>query len=631
MNIRVSNFRAALCGSMAALVLSACGGASSEQDQGDGGDLSETVRSVSGNFVIAQSSYTVNEGAGSLTLDIRRTGGTRGTVEVAYRTVEYDPSVNDRATAMGSAGSGDFQPMSGTLSFDAGETLKSVTIPVADDDEQEGDHAFGFRLTEVSRGRLGQPASTRVTILDNDAGNSESSPGSFRLAESGYSVSEAAGTVQMTVRRVDGSAGSASVDFATFAAGAAVPGSDYVSTSGTLSFADGETEQSLSVSIVDDSSYTGDLDFGVRLSNASTSLSGPSEAAVTIVEDEQAPGPSGAFRLSSSSYVIAEDGGSLNVTVERVNGSTGTVSVDYTTAVTGTGDGHAVPGGDFSSASGTLTFADGETRRSFSVPVIDDNVYTGGLKFAVRISNADTSLATPTSANVTISDDEQAPTVTGEVQFSAASYSVNEAGGSVTITVQRINGANGQLSVDYATQALNTGSGDAVAGTDFQAASGTLDFADGVTQRSFQVSIVDDANYTGDLMFGVNLSNADTTTVSPSSATVTILDDESQPQAAPKLVWDAPTTNADGSCLNDLDGFRVNYGLSSGSYNNSISLNLDQLNATPTGQSTGCGEIVSYEFPLDSLGSASWYIAVQSRDASGNLSGNSQEVVVTIQ
>lgn len=632
MSIRFSACRALLFGAFAMVALSACGGAS-EQDGADGGSLGDAVRTDSGTFVLGQSSYTVNEGAGALTLVIRRTGGTQGTVQVSYETVEYDDGVNNPATAMNSgSGTGDFQAMAGTLVFAAGETRKSVSVPVIDDAEQEADLHFGFRLTDVSRGKLGTPVNARVTIADNDMGGQEPSAGSFRLSSTSYTVNEAGGALEVTVRRENGSDGAASVDYATFDnGGGAVAGSDYAAVTGTLSFADGETQRSFSVGIVDDDAHNGDLSFGLRLSAASSDLTSPSEATVTISEDDPEPGPTGAFRFAASDHLVAENSGSVSFTVERVNGSSGAASVDYATGVTGTGDGHAVPGEDFSSASGTLEFADGQTRQSFSVPLIDDDSYTGSLTFSVRLTNADTTLSSPSEANVTISDNEQEPVASGDLRFSASGYSVDETAGSVTVTVERVNGTTGEVAVDYATQALNTGGGDAVAGSDFQSTSGTLVFAEGVTERSFQVTIIDDASYTGDLSFGVSLGNADTATVSPSSATVSILDDEPEPQDAPTLVWDAPTTNADGSCLEDLDGFRVNYGLSSGNQTEAISLGLDELTATATGETTACGDVTAYEFPLDVLDSASWYITVQSRDTAGNLSADSEEIVVTIQ
>ncbi|MBA1145720.1 hypothetical protein H0Z60_01485 [Ectothiorhodospiraceae bacterium WFHF3C12] len=648
MQIRVSLIRNLLAGFGAALVLSACGGGAG-QDEGQSGGVGDSVNADSGTFVLEQSDFSVDESAGSLSLVVRRTGGSRGVVNVQYQTIEYGPSVTNRATAMAS-GTGDFQSLGGGLRFADGETRKTVSVEVADDSEAESDKVFGFRLTGVDRGRLGQPSSSRLTIVDDDGDDGGGgTSGQFQLSASSYTVAEDGGTLTVVVERAGGAQGEASVRYSTSQYDPAQSGNaddvnfgngdDYDGTTGRLDFGDGQTEASFQVSITDDAEATGNLTFGLYLFEASTSLGSPSEATVTIVDDEQPgdtepddpePGVTGEFRMASSNYYVSENGGSVRFVVQRVNGSDGAASVDFATAVTGSGDGHAVAGEDYTSAGGTLEFTDGETERSFSVPVIDDEEYTGALSFAVRLSNADTAMASPSQATVQISDDEQEPTESGAFRFNAASYSVAENVGSITITVERVNGSTGAASVDYATQVLSSGSGAAVAGTDFQAASGTLDFADGVTTRSFQVAIIDDGQYTGNLSFQVSLSNADTAVVSPALAAVSIVEDESQPQGVPTLVWDAPTTNADGSCLDDLDGFRVNYGLSSGNYTQSSSVALGELQSSPTGNSTSCGEVVSYRLPLDSLNSASWYVTVQSRDSDGNLSDHSAEIVVTV-
>ena len=61
----------------------------------------------------------------------------------------------------------------------------------------------------------------------------------------------------------------------------------------------------------------------------------------------------------------------------------GTVTVDYATA-----DGSARAPDDYTAASGTLTFAPGETEKTVSVPIVDDSVEDSGEKFKFRLSNA---------------------------------------------------------------------------------------------------------------------------------------------------------------------------------------------------------------------------------------------------
>src|SRR5262249_17482972 len=71
-------------------------------------------------------------------------------------------------------------------------------------------------------------------------------------------------------------------------------------------------------------------------------------------------------------------------------------------------------------------------------------------------------------------------TFPGPLQFSSSSFSVNENQGTATVTVTRAGGSQGSVTVHYATS-----DGDATAGADYTATSGTLIFADGETSKTF--------------------------------------------------------------------------------------------------------------------------------------------------
>jgi hypothetical protein len=130
-------------------------------------------------------------------------------------------------------------------------------------------------------------------------------------------------------------------------------------------------------------------------------------------------------------------------------------------------------------------------------------------------------LGSPSSAVLTILDDE-VPSP-GQLHFAAANYNVREDGGTVTLTVTRLGGANGPVSVHYA-----TGGGTAVAGTDYTAVSGTLAFADGQTSQSISVPILNDAVFKGVRVFNVTLSNpaGGAVLAPPTTSVVNIIDDE---------------------------------------------------------------------------------------------------------
>jgi hypothetical protein len=329
------------------------------------------------------------------------------------------------------------------------------------------------------------------------------------------------------VNRVGGSVGAVSVNYAT-ADGSATAGSDYTAAAGTVSFADGDAvSKTFDVAVTNDADFEGDETFTVSLSNATggAKLGTPSSATVSITNDDAGPG---AIQLSAATYSVAENGGTLTVTVNRVGGSVGAVSVNYATA-----DGTATAASDYTAWPATvLSFADGETTKTFDVTILDDAatpVYEGNETFNVSLSNATggATLGTPSSATVTITDNDEAP---GTLVLSAATYNVAENGGALTVTVNRVGGSAGVASVNY-----GTANGTATAGSDYTAASSTVSFGDGdITPKSFTIDITNDSTYEGNETFTAVLSGATGATLgTPSSATVTITEDDPLPNTAP--------------------------------------------------------------------------------------------------
>jgi hypothetical protein len=84
---------------------------------------------------------------------------------------------------------------------------------------------------------LGTPSSAVLTIVDDDG---DVEPGLLEFADVGFVGSEAAGMVEVTVTRRDGSDGQVSVGYSSQAL-SATPGSDYTAVSGVLTWGDGES------------------------------------------------------------------------------------------------------------------------------------------------------------------------------------------------------------------------------------------------------------------------------------------------------------------------------------------------------------------------------------------------------
>ena len=358
-------------------------------------------------------------------------------------------------------------------------------------------------------------------------------PGTIQFGSPTYTVNEG-GTATVTLSRTSGIDGAVTVNYAT-SDGSAKAGLDYVAKSGTVTFAAGAISASFTVPTIDDLLFEGDESIGLTLSApAGGAVLGPQTTAVLTIQDDEQPVP-GSFQFSTTSYSVGESAGAVTITVSRVGGSNGNVTVNFATA-----DGTATAGLDYAATSGTLVFADGETSKPFSIPILDDGLVEGDETVALTLS-APTGGATlgTKDATLTILDDDvtQSPPT---LQFSAASYRVDEAVGAARITVSRTGDPTAAVSVHYATANRS-----AIAGVDYYAANGTLNFAAGEMTKVFFVGIINDKLDEPDETVALTLS-APTggATLGTKDATLTILDDDT-PQAPPTLQFLAATSSVD--------------------------------------------------------------------------------------
>ncbi|WP_455209182.1 Calx-beta domain-containing protein [Kaarinaea lacus] len=455
--------------------------------------------------------YNIAENVASVTTTVTRTSGSFGTVTVNYNTVDGTATAN-----------GDYSPVSGILTFADGVTSQTITIPILNDMVYEVSEQFGVQLSGVTGGAsLGGIANTTITIIDDDpvppAGTLQFSGANFSVAENGSSIN-------ITVTRSGGSFGAVTVDYAT-SDSSATAGNDYTAAVGTLTFADGEVSLTITLTILDDSVYEGDENFGIGLSNVTggASLGSINNAAITIVENESVP-PAGSLHFGMANYSVIENAGNALITVVRTGGSFGEVTVNYVT-----GDGTASAGSDYSATSGMLTFPDGVTTQTITVPIVDDATFEGNETVLVSLSSVTggVNLGTPATATITILENDPVPPA-GSLQFSGASYSVSENNGTVVVTVTRAGGSFGQVSVDFATS-----DGSATMGNDYTAQSGTLTFADGETSQTIIVPITDDSVFEGNENFSINLNSVTggASISTPSNAVINILENDPVPAA----------------------------------------------------------------------------------------------------
>ena len=240
----------------------------------------------------------------------------------------------------------------------------------------------------------------------------------------------------------------------------------------------------------------------------------------SIIVGPATPPEPGELRLTSAGQQAAESAGFV-VQVQRSGGSDGAVSVQYSTA-----DGSAQAGSDYQAASGMLDWADGDqANKSFSVIVIDDSLDEASETLSVMLSNptGGASLGSPSTATLTISDNDDPTGQAGTLAFTATELQRSEAAESVSISVQRTGGSTGAVGVSYTTQ-----DGSARAGEDYSTTVGTLSWADGESGiKTFEVPLLDDLEIEGAETVNLLLSNpTGGASLGSSSATLTLLDDE---------------------------------------------------------------------------------------------------------
>ncbi len=210
------------------------------------------------------------------------------------------------------------------------------------------------------------------------------------------------------------------------------------------------------------------------------------------------------------------------------------VTVDYATE-----NGTARAGADYTAVNGTLTFEVGETRKTISVPIIDDNVEDSRETVRLRLSNASGATITLNGQYGTIWNSEEErqaalnASVIGPLGLSVADARVQEAANATvdfTVTLSRAGTAT--VTVDYATSDGSSPNG-ATAGADYTAASGTLTFAPGETAKTISVPVIDDSHDEVQEIFTLTLSNAsgDNAWLSDATATGTIENTDAMPQA----------------------------------------------------------------------------------------------------
>ena len=365
-------------------------------------------------IALATTSVTVSDtSASTASITVTRTGDLTQSSTVAYTTVG------------GTATAGkDFTAVSGTFTFAAGESSKTISIPILADtiplkfSNQEPAETFTVVLSGATDATLGDSTAT-VTIAPDPV------VGLATFSISSASASEG-DTVTLTVSRGGDLIGQVSVDYS-------VPsGTRNSSSSGTLTFAAGELSKSISVSISKDTPVHPAETIAVTLSNPDGGTIGQGTGSISIAADPVII--TTGIRLSGNVSVSDAVANTVTLTVTLSEPASYGITVNYATV-----PGTAVAGTDYIAASGTLSFGVGEITKTITISIPAQPTKTTSSTFTVVLSNASApSEILIGTSTVTILGNHinSAPTAIGAALLpTILPGDTNPAGGVVTTTI----------------------------------------------------------------------------------------------------------------------------------------------------------------------------------------------------
>ena len=308
------------------------------------------------------------------------------------------------------------------------------------------------------------------------------------------------------------------VRFATVDGTATAP-SDYAATSGTLTFAPGETVKTVTVQVNGDTTVEPDEMFTLNLSNATGHATiADAQAVGAIVNDDQAQS-----RISINDVTIAEGNAgqtAFGFTVSLDAPQPGRVTVDFAT-----GDVTAAAPDDYAATGGTLTFAAGETAKTVTVQVNGDTTAEPNETFTVNLANAvgSATIADAQGVGTIVNDDQVVIVPPSRISITDVTTAEGNAGQTAfQFTVSLDAAHSAPITVDF-----TTADGTATAPGDYAATNGTLTFAPGEISKTVTVQVNGDTRKESNETFTVNLSNAiGNATIADGHAVGTIVNDD---------------------------------------------------------------------------------------------------------
>jgi hypothetical protein len=298
--------------------------------------------------------YSATEGTGPATINVNRNGDASIAFDVSYQVVSPQSTVVTQ----------------GVLLFAANEMTESFTVPIADDSVFTGDRTDALILSNPSNpAQLGQSRASLV-IHDDDPRPL------VGWSSAQYTATEGGAPATLIVNRTADATHAFTVDYEV-----RKPDNSPL-TQGTLSFAVNESTKTIAVTPVNDNIVTGEQLYSLALKNVSSpAILSRNTATLLVHEDDVAA----VFGIDDVTMAEGNSGTTAAAfDVHLAQPSSVAVSVGVTVR-----EGTAVSGSDFTlPAPATITFAPGETKKSFIVLVNGDIDVEANETFTATLSDA---------------------------------------------------------------------------------------------------------------------------------------------------------------------------------------------------------------------------------------------------
>jgi hypothetical protein len=431
-----------------------------------------------------------------------------------------------------------------TVTFDAGETSKTITIGVSGDTIAESDETFAVILSDPTGATITTVSAEGVIVNDDTnlgiiainanqvEGNSGSKPFTFAIQRTGV----ISGT--STTSWAAAGSGITPADASDFAGG--------ILPSGTVTFAPGEASKLISIDINSDTQIETDETFSVTLYDSSELTPLNPTSTGTIITDEPIT-----ISLALQPSTTAEDGGQIfSYTFTRNGPTDAPLTINF--LILGSAD----PTNDYtldcdlsSFPFGSITFNPGDSTAILEIkPTADTTIENDETIEIELLTSSEYAVGTVGPVVATIINNDQSQAALAISATDATKAEGNSGKTAYTFSVKRSGDTSSSSTAQWAVSSTQATGNDFIGGV---LPSGTVSFATGDTSKTITVEVSGDSNIENDESFAITLSNPAGATIFSAYAYGSIINDDAQwTQLLGTGTYDsanALTTGTDGS------------------------------------------------------------------------------------